>query len=75
MGGAALQVTGWSHPDCLVEKGSMDQRYPVSPSGGAGGYYPDLPTVETGWEIGTKLHYTVYTNCLRIETALHAKPV
>jgi hypothetical protein len=36
---------------------------------------PDFRTVETGWEIGTKLHYTVYTNCLRIETALHAKPV
>jgi hypothetical protein len=39
MGGAALQVAGWSRPDCLVEQGSMDQRYPVSPSGGAGGYY------------------------------------
>lgn len=39
MGGPALQVAGWSHPDCLVEKGSMDQRYLVSPSGGAGGYY------------------------------------
>jgi hypothetical protein len=34
----------------------------------------DLPTVETGWEIGIELHYIFYTNYLRIETALHAEP-
>lgn len=35
----------------------------------------DLPMVETGWKIGTKWHYIVYTHCTRIETGLHAKPV
>jgi len=34
---------------------------------------PDFRTVETGWEIGTKLNYTGYTSCLKIETALHCE--
>lgn len=33
----------------------------------------DLPMVETGWTIGTKWHYIVYTNCNRIQSGLHAK--